>query len=189
MTQFQKQARDVLYWHSMARRLCAAAKVIQREIDLQLQRLEEAQYEDGTTVAVDQVPGLQLWPAFGLLAAFALENLLKGILIWRTPDLVHENRLDKSLSTHRLLPLARRAGFEFDAIDAFFLEAATEHSTWAGKYHTPKKPPGATFSLAASAAEFVEFDRLYTLFATELSKAGIPTVTYKVIGKPRKHEE
>ena len=55
MTQFQMLARDVLYWHSMATKLHAAAKVIQRDIELQLQRMEEARYEDGTTVSLDQV--------------------------------------------------------------------------------------------------------------------------------------
>jgi hypothetical protein len=64
-----------------------------------------------------------------------------------------------SLTTHQLLHLARRAEFTLDAVDAYFLEAATaEHSTWAGKYHIPKRPPGAMFSMASSGANFVAFD-------------------------------
>lgn len=77
---------------------------------------------------------------FLLLAAFALENLLKGILISRSPELVHERRLDKVLLTHRLLRLAHRAGFKVEPVDAFSLDAASEYATWAGKHHTPSNP-------------------------------------------------
>src|SRR6266540_6944725 len=184
MTPFQAQARDVMHWHAMAQKLRAAAKVIQREIEAELEHIEAARYEDGATVGAEQVPGLELWPAFGLLAAFALENLLKGLLIWRSPELVLESRLDKSLTTHQLLPLARRAGFTLDAVDAYFLKAATEHSTWAGKYHIPKRPPGAIFSMASSGANFLAFDKLHSAFEAELSKAGRPRVVYRVIGRP-----
>jgi hypothetical protein len=173
-----------MYWHTTAQRLRAAAKVIQREIEAGLDHIEASRYEDGSTIAAEQIPGLQLWPAFGLLAAFALENLLKGILVWRRPELVLETRLDRSLTTHKLVPLARRAGFTLDPFDAYFLEAATEYSTWAGKYHTPKESPGPTFTLASSDANFVAFDRLYSNFEAELSKAGRPRVVYKVIGRP-----
>jgi hypothetical protein len=178
-----------MYWHAMAQKLRAAAKVIQREIETGLEDIEAARYEDGTTIAAEQAPGIQLWPAFGLLAAFALENLLKGILIWRSPELVLENRLDKSLTTHKLLPLALRAGFALDVVDAYFLEAATEHSTWAGKYHIPKHPPGAMFTIASSDANFAAFDKLYSAFEAELNKAGRPRLVYRVIGPPPRRNE
>src|SRR6266849_3212374 len=112
MTAFQEQARNVLHWHSMAAKLHAAAKVIQREIQSDEKRLLDAQQSAGTIFSSHEIPAFQLVPAFGLLAAFALENLLKGILIQRTPALVLEHGLHKSLATHRLLPLARRAGFK-----------------------------------------------------------------------------
>src|SRR4051794_14010705 len=128
MTPFQTQARDARYWYAMAQKLRAAAKVVQREIVTGLQQLEAARYDDGAMVAAEEIPGIQLWPAFGLLAAFALENLLKGILIWRQPELVLESRLDKSLTTHQLLPLALRAGFTLGPVDAYYLEMATEYS-------------------------------------------------------------
>lgn len=183
MTPFQKCARDPRYWYEKAVGLHKSAKVLQREIEADLARLVDRRHADGTVLMADEMPGFQMASGFSLLEAFALENLLKGILVVREPELVQEQKLGKVLSTHRLIPLARRAGFNLSVIDAYFLEAASEYSTWSGKYHTPKhQGPGRVFTSIFSPGEFVAFDQLYSQFEAELRKSVPSRATYQAMG-------
>jgi len=183
MTPFQKQARDLVSWHKTAMSLRRSARLLQHAIEADLSRIAEARYESGTEVPADRYPGLQLSTGFCLVAAYALENLLKGVLISREPELVREQKLDSVLITHRLLHLAQRAGFTLEVLDAFFLEAASEYGTWAGKYHTSRSlQPGRVFTWAFSDADFATFDRLFGMFEPELRKHVKGSVVYRVIG-------
>jgi hypothetical protein len=185
MTPFQKYARDPRYWYEKAVGLHKSAKVLQREIEADLARLVSSRHPHGTVLRADDIPGFQLASGASLLEAFAIENLLKGIIVVREPTLVQEQKLDKALSPHRLLPLARRAGFEFGPLDAYFLEAASEYGTWAGKYHTPKnRGPGRIFTSVFSAGDFVAFDQLYSRFEAELRKSVPDRIVYQAIGGP-----
>ncbi len=184
-TPFQKNARDVRYWYSMATKLDRAAKVLAREIEADLQRLEEEAPDASAVLTAAQVPGIQMADGFWLLAAFSLENLLKGILVAREPDLVQEQRLEKPLCSHRLLEMARRAHLDVNVIEAFFLEVASEYSTWAGKYPVPRqRRPSRTFTHLFSAGDLVAYNALYSRFEAELHALGGREAMYVRMGNP-----
>lgn len=75
-----------------------------------------------------------------LLAALALENLAKGILIARDPALVTSTELPrrKSWTDHRRLPLwVRDAGVQLDQRQEEVLKRLGEAAQWSGRYPVP----------------------------------------------------
>jgi hypothetical protein len=79
-------------------------------------------------------------PSTMLLAAFAMENLLKGLVVIREPGSVQpratdpERLLDWEGSGHDLLALARRAGEKLSAEEEDLMRLLTEFVLWAGRY-------------------------------------------------------
>lgn len=188
MRTFQEMARDPRYWYETAVGLHRSATVLEREIMSQFEMLTKDPLKSGTIVSTTAVPGLQMTRSFFLLAAFSMENLLKGILVVREPQLVHEKKLDRALCTHNLLSLSHRARFSLEQLDAFFLYLASEQASWAGKYHTPKT--SETFSVTVFGPGYFDaYRRLYGQFCTELEKHMEGRVVYQVIGDLKKNEK
>ena len=185
MRTFQEIAKDPRYWHETALGLHRSAKVLEREIMTQLEKLAQNPIKGGTVVSTATVPGLQMTRGFFLLAAFSMENLLKGILVVREPQLVHQTKLDRALCTHNLLSLSQRAKFSLDQLDSFFLYLASEQASWAGKYHTPKTSDTLGVTVFGP-GYFDAYDRLYGLFCGELEKHLDGRVVYQVIGDLKK---
>jgi len=70
-----------------------------------------------------------------MLAGFAFENLLKGILISGESPLDERGRF--ILKSHNLLELSVEAGYTFNDEDRRLLERAQEFAIWAGRYPIP----------------------------------------------------
>jgi hypothetical protein len=181
MRTFQEIARDPRYWYGTAVGLRSSAKVLEREIMAQLEKLTQDPLKSGSVVSTSAVPGLQMTRSFFLLAAFSMENLLKGILVVRAPQLVYEKKIDRTLCTHNVLLLSQRAGFSLDRLDSFFLYLASEQASWAGKYHTPKTSDTQSVTVFGP-GYFDAYDRLYGLFCSELERHLDGRVVYKVFG-------
>jgi hypothetical protein len=83
------------------------------------------------------------------LAAFAIENLLKGIMVAADPALIQPDQdapeilLGRQLRTHDLCALARRARVDISEEEMSLLERLTEFAQWAGRYRFPLRARAA----------------------------------------------
>jgi hypothetical protein len=66
--------------------------------------------------------------------AYAIENVLKGLIVSKRPDLIQERELHGELSTHNLIKLADKAEFTVHVQERPVLEALSHLSIWAGRY-------------------------------------------------------
>src|SRR5262245_6729429 len=75
------------------------------------------------------------YPPAQLLYAYAIENVLKGLIVLKRPDLIQEHELHGELKTHDLNKLAKNAKVTVDQQhERPVLEALTHLSKWAGRY-------------------------------------------------------
>ncbi len=107
--------------------------------------------------------------AFLLLAAFATENLLKGIAVSRNPKLVENGRLDSCLTTHGLLAIADGPAKVLltpaQRTTCGILESAIP--TW-GRYPVGKRAEVIVREKSASADLERDVEKLFTFLVTEL---------------------
>lgn len=85
-----------------------------------------------------------------MLSSFAIENLLKAIIIKNDLNTIKTNfkkcnRLPKILSSHNLLELARKANSndidkEENIFLKIFLKKLSRNAIWEGRYPIPKNP-------------------------------------------------
>ena len=75
------------------------------------------------------------YPPAQLLYAYAIENVLKGLIVLKRPDLIREHKLHGELQSHDLNKLAKKAKVTVDQQhERPVLEALTHLSKWAGRY-------------------------------------------------------
>lgn len=105
---------------------------------------------------------------FFLLAAFALENSLKGLIVNLHPGALSGGRLPRFLGTHDLLALAKRAGVTLDTQEQDFCVMATSASTKWGRYPIAHTAAESVSSWTANLPTAVEvFDRLHRRLTKE----------------------
>lgn len=149
-----ESARKPFVWQLTARDLMRAARIIHEAAVA----AEVAYRADpaGSPLSAHENRGLEKVALS--IGGLAVENLVKGALIYAHPELVQDDRLDKSLTTHKLADLFRRAGLRTTSDEANFLDRVQAHVEWAAKYPVPK------------------------VFADSLGQAeGIPTASYVMI--------
>jgi hypothetical protein len=125
-------AHDPYRWLKQAKELDRAAMLIWEAIrkDFELMSLAPI----GTTLSEAEIPNAGLGDVFWLNAGFALENLLKGLIVQNNPSSVINGIITKNLKTHNLIALAKRVPLDLEIRDAFFLDIGTRCITWAGRY-------------------------------------------------------
>jgi len=91
---------------------------------------------DGTVAGVADIKAIAPnYPPAQLLYAYAIENVLKGLIVSKRPDLIQERKLDDELKNHDLNELAEKAEVTVDERDErSVLEALSKLSIWAGRY-------------------------------------------------------
>jgi hypothetical protein len=138
-------------WLFSAEQLRDAAEVILRDQQAReapyFQAADEAGMEalsnailaqDGTaTVEIKNEPPNYL-PA-QLLYAFAIENILKGILSVKNPGWANETRISRKLQTHQLADLAGEAGVQLAVQEIPVADALSHIADWAGCYPVASK--------------------------------------------------
>ena len=73
-----------------------------------------------------------------MLFGYALENLVKGIIVCRDPTLVTEKRLRRwDKRGHRLIALFADAGIQLDESELNLLGRVTRMTEWKGRYPVP----------------------------------------------------
>jgi hypothetical protein len=74
------------------------------------------------------------YPPAQVLYAYAIENVLKGLIVSNEPALMNGNNLSKALRSHDLIALANAANFQIHVQEKTVLEALSQLSVWAGRY-------------------------------------------------------
>ena len=81
------------------------------------------------------------YPPAQLLYAYAIENVLKGLIVLKRPSLIQEHELHGELKSHDLNRLADKAEVAVDQQhEPPILEALSDLSTWAGRYPVALRP-------------------------------------------------
>lgn len=87
------------------------------------------------------------WPLKGLyrdfsiymmLSSFAIENILKCIIIQKTPTIVNNGKLDERVLGHDLLELFKNANINYTSSEEDLLNRLSHFAIQAGRYPLPK---------------------------------------------------
>jgi hypothetical protein len=146
-----KAGQQPAAWLRSAGRLRDTAEVIlkhelQAEISYsQARKIAEEEavavsVRDGTHAGVADIKVIAPnYPPAQLLYAYAIENVLKGLIVFKRPDLIQE-QLHGELKTHDLNELAKKAKVTVELHERPVLQALTHLSTSAGRYPIPLGP-------------------------------------------------
>ena len=74
------------------------------------------------------------YPPAQLMYAYAIENVLKGLIVLRRSELIQECKLNDELVTHDLIEFAEMADFTVFVQERPILAALSQLSYWAGRY-------------------------------------------------------
>jgi hypothetical protein len=141
-----KSAQAPVSWLLSAERLRDAAESVLRheqQFEIPYFRAYEAAqqkavglaYAEGQTEGIATIEAIPPnYPPAQLLYAFAIENVLKGLIVVDKPHLINNQKLDRALTSHDLIALARRGGFTVHPQEEPVLKALSELSVWAGRY-------------------------------------------------------
>lgn len=125
-------------WRNRGRRLAVAAEILFREMDphdeLHLLGAIFASYE-----AQQEGRALNRYPAPDyvtplMLYAYAIENILKGIVLASDTTTISMSELASDICVHNLPRLWKQAGLPLSEEDKKFLQVLTEFGIWAGRY-------------------------------------------------------
>jgi hypothetical protein len=153
-----KSAQQPNQWLISAERLRAAADVIlqdQVKREIPFFRAYEAAVQEALPHACVSPEGAahaeikceppNYRPA-QLLYAYAIENVLKGLMIANDSGLADNRALRREITSHDLVALARKAKFELFVQETPVMAALSRISEWAGRYPVARTPErhGAT---------------------------------------------
>ncbi len=74
------------------------------------------------------------YPPAQLLYAYAIENVLKGIIVANNPRLIGGEKLNNALKSHDLFELAKDATVTVHVQEEPVMKALSQLSIWAGRY-------------------------------------------------------
>jgi hypothetical protein len=95
------------------------------------------------------------YPPAQMLYAFAIENVLKGLIVANDPSLINGDKLNAALKGHDLAALAKTAAFEVYLQEVPVLRALSELAVWAGRY--PVAIYSRDFAEAPNADELMDY--------------------------------
>lgn len=176
-TWYELQA-DPLFWKGKAEQLKRSALVLAEvffeDCEALRRHLAEHQERGYSSVPLNHSSTLD---QFVLLAAFALENILKGYVIFKEPNLVANGKLDGVLKSHALLTLAERACVDLTAEESRFCVLASSAAVSWGRYpitdSSKQTIAGATVNGRAVAVFESLFDRLNGEFGERFLSRGV----------------
>jgi hypothetical protein len=150
-----------MFWREKALALRRAADVLWTQVLLDGQSLREQLelVKAGKLTADDfakNPPSIS--GQYALLAAYALENLLKARIIGVRGRIEPSSELAKELVSHDLATLASRAKIDLTEDEQVVLEMLTEASVVSGRYPIPKR------SEQVVAHRYLNYDALHPVF-------------------------
>lgn len=133
-TWYELQA-DPIFWKAKAEQLhrsaLVLAEVFVEDCDALRRHVAEQEENGHSSIQVNYPATLD---QFVLLAAFALENMLKGFVIFKEPELVANGKLEGILKSHALLALAERANVSLTPEENRFCMLASSAAVSWGRY-------------------------------------------------------
>jgi hypothetical protein len=172
---YELVGRDPHTWLFNAAQLKRAADTVKVEIG---KAFAASNHPDGRVPIQD----LYLFYSYFLLAGLSLENLAKGILIGRSPNIVSNGKLNLKMlagssNGHHLANLAAQAGIQLSAEERNILPRLKEFIVW-GKYPIHLSVSG-TVHQSFSCSDFSVIDELFEKFSAVLkSETPNPSVHY-----------
>jgi len=132
-------ARLDFAWLMTARRLRQSARVIKAAIEADERRHElSGSSASGVSLRDDPFPNLGLWPTYFLLAGLALENLAKGLIAHKHPELITDEGFSRDWPRHhKLVELFVLAGARLTWKEKRLLLGFDRYVVWVGKYVAP----------------------------------------------------
>lgn len=105
-----------------------------------------------------------------MLAGFAVENLVKGIIVAKKLASAKSGELDKRLSKHDLLKLCEQAGIEIqlDETEKNLLKRLSTYTVWAGRYPASKTNKDMLHSPIGIGTDSQLFKKLFNRLAAIL---------------------
>ena len=133
--EFFALAADPIFWQAKAGELHRAALVLARQFfeDMEALRAGLKALDTGHVASLPSQPTSVL-SQFVLLAAFSLENLFKGLVVYKEPNLVNDGKTAGILRSHDLLSLATRAEVTLSAEEHRFCVLASSAAVYWGRY-------------------------------------------------------
>ncbi|MCJ7508031.1 MAG: hypothetical protein MUO85_04780, partial [candidate division Zixibacteria bacterium] len=138
--QYSEQLADTGLWIRKADELISAANFLEAEV---LKFWSEIKIENNQPVSNPNRKCLQ--EAYLLLIAYALENLLKALLIHQNQATLKgflHLRIPEYLWSHDLIELASKIRFNIDVFEEELLLRLSRYSIWAARYPVPTGPDG-----------------------------------------------
>lgn len=141
-----KAAQSPSAWLISAERLRDAAEaILQHEVQFEIpyfrahdeavqQALAIACTGDNTAGSAEITCRAPNYPPAQVLYAYALENVLKGLVVANDPGLIDGDKLNRTLQSHDLAALAMTAAFQVYVQEEPVLAALSRLSIWAGRY-------------------------------------------------------
>jgi len=179
--QFDLSARETTTWVSQAAGLKRAAdKLFDIYYDASLRQINPLNYAKEGQNSTRMLRGdeledfldSQLISEYFLLMGFAVENLLKGILLTRYPDILKSNgSLPNTIKTHDLVGLSHKCDLKIEEKEKSLLDKLKIYILWQGKYPVPLsvtnwKQKGEPFRKRITQQEL---NHLYDLLLNELT--------------------
>lgn len=164
---FERVAQSPDSWLSIAYLLKRAADLVKVELRPIIE-----------SAATDRQPyhDLMLSHPFMMLNGFAIENLIKGILFGRKPEMASNGKLN--CGSHNLKGLSSEAGISLTTSEIDLLERLTIFTVWAGRYPTALKEENNT-SPHFNTTDLQEVDELYErLFQMLINENPNPTIHF-----------
>jgi hypothetical protein len=89
-----------------------------------------------------EVTDISLLTEYCLLMGYALENLLKGILMAEHPEYFKPDTKITDIRSHNLVSLCERCSLQITVDEEELLKKLTDHIEWVGKYPVPLELSG-----------------------------------------------
>jgi len=105
-----------------------------------IEELDKGQLKEGRTLEGQELEDhwdIQLISVYFLLTGYAIENLLKAILIIQHPEYFKPNAKLNDIRSHNLLSLCKRCNIVIRQGEAILLKKLTSFIEWQGKYPIP----------------------------------------------------
>jgi len=144
--QYKEQVLDWQLWIKQADELLAASMKL--EPSIKKYWLTATKYFDSIKGTYSPPPGFKpkqlLQGTYFMLMAYAIENLLKAILIKQSMEdyereVMRTHELPKDLKEHDLMALINKTNFKINQTETNLLSRLCRNSVWQGRYPVPVK--------------------------------------------------
>jgi hypothetical protein len=178
--QFEAAQRPIAWLLSAERLRSAADAILKHELPTEIpyfqaravaehEAITDA-YRDGKEAGSATIRAIAPnYPPAQLLYAYAIENVMKGLIVSKSPNLIQEARLARDLTTHNIIKLAEMAAFAVHVQEVPVLRALSELSVWAGRY--PVALSRADYAGAANADELLDYGSAHPIMKTFFKRA------------------